>query len=81
MINPFNEFKHVFETWLCAVFGVYSQDFYYWYQSYIDVPDKYKQGELSALFWFSLNMEWEFMQPDMIKFQKEFDYFEVDESL
>jgi hypothetical protein len=75
MSNPFFEFKHNFEVWLCAIFGVYSQDFYTYYQSYIDYPKEYRQQELTALFWFSLNSEWESMQPDAIAFQKEFNSF------
>lgn len=73
MTNPLFEFEHNFEVWLCAVFGVYSQDFYACYQSYIDYPKEYRQQELTALFWFSLNSGWEFMQPDMIAFQKQFN--------
>ena len=77
MTNPFFEFKHTFEVWLCSVFGVYSQDFYSYYQSYIDFPEEYRQQELTALFWFTLNMGWEFMQPDMIiDYQEEFNSFE-----
>ena len=79
MTNPFFEFKHNFEVWLCSIFGIYSQNFYEHYQSYIDTSQEYKQGELTALFWFNLNMEWEFMQPDMIEHMKEFNSFGEDE--
>lgn len=75
MVNPFFEFKHTFEVWLCAVFGIYSQDFYECYQSYIDFNQDYRQQELTSLFWSTLNMEWEFMQPDMIAYLEDFNLF------
>ena len=75
MRNPFLEFKHNFEVWLCAVFGIYSQDFYERYNSYVNTPEKYRQKELTAFFWETLNLDWEFMQPYMIAFQEEFDSF------
>ena len=75
MLNPFFEFKHNFEVWLCAIFGVYSQDFYEVYQFYIDRPEEYRQQELTAFFWSSLNLEWNAMQLDSIAFQKEFNSF------
>jgi hypothetical protein len=60
---------------LCSIFGIYSENFYASYQSYIDTPQKYRQDELTALFWFSLNTGWEFMQSDMIAHMKEFNSF------
>jgi hypothetical protein len=38
----------------------------------INIIDTQKFIDLTALFW-SLNMEWEFMQPDMIEHKRFFD--------
>ena len=71
MQNPFKEIASCFEVWMCVVFGIYSQDFYEWHETYFSVPDEYVQQELQSLFWFYLNNDWHFMQPDLMRLQKE----------
>jgi len=75
MTNPFTQFKFAFELWVASVFGIYSQDFYRWNECIFTDP-KYIQENLTGRFWQDINEGWEFMQPDMIEYLKEFNSFE-----
>ena len=75
MTNPFTQFKFAFELWVASVFGIYSQDFYMW-NEWIFTDPKYIQENLTGIFWQDINEGWEFMQPDMIEYLKEFNSFE-----
>ena len=75
MTNPFTQFKFAFELWVASVFGIYSQDFYRW-NEWIFTHPKYIQENLTGRFWQDINEGWEFMQPDMIEYLKEFNSFE-----
>lgn len=72
MVNSFTQFKFAFELWVASVFGIYSQDFYDWNEWIFTIP-KYTQENLTGQFWQELNDGWEWMQPDMIAFHKEFN--------
>ena len=74
MTNPFTQFKFAFELWIASVFGIYSQDFYEWNKWLFDDP-KYTQENLTVRFWQELNEGWDFMQPEMIDYLKEFNSF------
>ena len=71
MTNPFNQFKFAFEFWAAAVFGIYSQDFYYCNQ-WIFTDPGYTQENLTGRFWEEINEGWWWMQPLMIEQLKEF---------
>ena len=75
MTNPFTQFKFSFELWVASVFGIYSQDFYRWNEWLFDDP-KYTQENLTGRFWQELNDGWEWIQPYMIEYLKEFNSFE-----
>ena len=71
-MNPFLEILDCFRRWAWLVSGVRDPDF-------VDgVYDSYaEQGEVAirALFWEGVNQGWEFMQPGMIAFLKDFEEF------
>ncbi len=67
--------KFAFELWVASVFGIYSQDFYDRNEWIFAIP-KYTQENIAGRFWDELNDGWEFMQPNMIAFQKEFNSWE-----
>ena len=72
LINPLTQFKYAFELWVASVFGIYSQDFYYW-NEWLFTDPKYTQENLTCRFWQELNEGWEWMQPYMIEAKKQFD--------
>jgi hypothetical protein len=74
MTNPFTQFKFAFELWVASVFGIYSQDFYECNEWMFSVP-KYTQENLTGRFWQDINEGWDFMQPNMIEYLKEFNSF------
>jgi hypothetical protein len=69
------QFKFAFELWVASVFGIYSRDFYEC-NEWIFTQPKYIQENLTGRFWQEINEGWDFMQPDMIEYLKEFNSFE-----
>lgn len=63
-----------FQLWMASVFGIYSQDFYESIEWTFTVPN-YIQQNLTGSFWGSINVGWDYMQPEMIQYLKDFDSF------